>query len=207
MSTFLGGWHFLKWVKKWRTLAMPSSLLVSWTNIVVITWIDWCELFSTVPEKFCSQFSLVGDILTVIKHESYSSIQGLYRIFSTEFIRDIIFPYMQNCNLDVSLYKIKSHWLYILGGWDLNRWINRWFIGTTLSTTFQEMCSYCMYKMLQHLFWIVFWKLNYPSTTKWRTYSQYKKVYWSIQSWYLKVIYPAWLKLNHFLQIGFKIDS
>ena len=28
-----------------------------------------------------------------------------------------------------------------------------------------------------------------------------------MQSWYLKVIYPAWLMLNRFLQIGFKIDS
>ena len=32
-------------------------------------------------------------------------------------------------------------------------------------------------------------------------------MYWIKQNWYLKVNYPTWLKLNHFLQIEFKIDS
>ena len=32
-------------------------------------------------------------------------------------------------------------------------------------------------------------------------------MYWIKQNWYLKVNYPAWLKLNHFLKIEFKIDS
>ena len=29
MSTFLGGWHLLKWVKKWLTLEMSGSLIHS----------------------------------------------------------------------------------------------------------------------------------------------------------------------------------
>ena len=39
MSTFLGGWHLLKWVKKWLTL----KCLVLWyilAKIVVITWTE-----------------------------------------------------------------------------------------------------------------------------------------------------------------------
>ena len=41
-------------------------------------------------------------------------------------------------------------------------------------------------------------------TRKWLSHNPYKKLQQIIQSCYLKVIYPAWLMLNHFFQTEFK---
>ena len=84
MSTFLGGWHLLKWVKKWLTLEMSSSLIDSCKDCCYhLDWIMWA-FFHNSTKKFCSQFNLVADILTLIKHASALSIQMLY--FSNIFI-------------------------------------------------------------------------------------------------------------------------
>ena len=50
------------------------------------------------------------------------------------------------------------------------------YTGTRLSTTFQEIRIYCMYKMLKHLFWIVFRKLFYVQLSGWHTNSMKKYI-------------------------------
>ena len=59
ISTFLVGWHFLKWVKKWLTLEMSSSLLLSCTNIVVITWLTNVNFVHNSKKILLKKFSSI----------------------------------------------------------------------------------------------------------------------------------------------------
>ena len=61
--------------------------------------------------------------------------------------------------------------MYKLGGWHLNKWVKTWFtLELHCQASFRKLV-YCMYKMLQHLFSIVFWKLLYVQLGGWHIIS------------------------------------
>ena len=87
MSTCLDGWHIPEWVKKdlhWKCLVLcyilAQTLYLSpgFTNVSTIPNSKFTIPNSPQFHKFCSQFNLVADILTLIKHASCLNIQGLY---------------------------------------------------------------------------------------------------------------------------------
>ena len=123
-------------------------------------------------------------ILTLIKYASCSSIQGLYFLNIFIYRRYYLYLFVK-FNLDASLYKIKSHWLYILGGWHLNWWVKRWFIAELhCQTPFRKFIHIVCTRCCKILLWIVFWKLFYVQLSGWHTISIDKYIsLWKISFW------------------------
>ena len=89
--------------------------------------LDWLsELFSTIPQKNYVDSSIWWLTYWLLQNMHLVQVLKGCTSWIYSFISGIICPYLQNCNLDVSLYTIKSYWFYILGGWHLNKWVKRW---------------------------------------------------------------------------------
>ena len=170
MTFFLGGWHFLKWVKRWLTLEISSSLLLSCTNIVVITWIHECELFSTIHRKKLLTAQFGGWHIDCYK--TYILFK-YWRVVLLECINSLKVLFGLIC---ISLYKTKSHWLYILGDWYLDKLVKRWFTRNYIVNHLSGNL-YILYVQDAATFILNFVSKTALCTTKWLTYNQYKKVH------------------------------